>query len=56
MTALTWIAVALLCIGWLALLIFSLSSKSEQNIHDKQPISLASKTRHRNLSNNDTFG
>jgi hypothetical protein len=55
MTALTYIGGGLLCIGWLGFLIMALSSKSEKNIQDKQPISI-SKARHRNLSKNDTPG
>lgn len=49
MTALTYLGGGLLCVGWLVLLIYSLSSKSEQ-------ISLPIKTRPRDPSKNDTPG
>jgi len=56
MTALTYIAVGLLCVGWLALLIFSLSSKFEKNIQNKQPLSLPSNSRDHNLTKIDIPG
>ena len=56
LTALIYIAVGLLCSGWLILLILSLSNQSEQNKQDKQTLSLPLKAHPRNPSENDTTG